>query len=103
MYLLPVASTVPGGRFDPLYNVLASHITQVGCVNFICEWRDLQFNVDSERQIFLSNFFKANFIYPQSFCQKSTEIFIFSFNIFALMPDLGYEFRALLVISRVLL
>ena len=31
---------------------LASHITHVVCVNFIREWRDLQFKFDSERQIF---------------------------------------------------
>ena len=31
---------------------LASHATHVVCVNFIFEWRDLQFKVDSERQIF---------------------------------------------------
>ena len=30
----------------------ASHTTHVACVNFIQEWRDLQFNVNSERQIF---------------------------------------------------
>ena len=27
---------------------LASHTTYVVCVNFVHEWRDLQFNVDSE-------------------------------------------------------
>ena len=31
---------------------LASYTTQVVCVNFIRERRDLQFNVDSERQIY---------------------------------------------------
>ena len=31
---------------------LASHTTHVVCVNFIRGRRDLQFNVDSERQIF---------------------------------------------------
>ena len=31
---------------------LASHTTYVVCIHFIPEWRDLQFNVDSERQIF---------------------------------------------------
>ena len=31
---------------------LASHATYVVCFNFIHEWQDLQFNVDSERQIF---------------------------------------------------
>ena len=31
---------------------LASHTTHVVCVNFIRQRRDLQFNVDSERQFF---------------------------------------------------
>ena len=42
------------------------------CVNFIREWRDLQFNVDSERQTF-EKLFHGRFIYSQSFCQKSAE------------------------------
>ena len=45
------------------YN-LASHTTHVVCVNFICEWRDLQFNVDSERQIF-QKLFMLVFIYSE--------------------------------------
>ena len=40
--------------------------------NFIHKWRDLQFKVDSEGQIFWENF-HGNFIYSQSFCQKSAE------------------------------
>ena len=73
--LSTVTSTVAGDRIDPLYNVLASYTTHVVCINFIREWRDLQFNVDSKRQIFFSlrNFFFASFIYSQRFCQKSTE------------------------------
>ena len=51
---------------------LGSHTTHVVCVNFMREWRDLQFNVDSERQIF-EKLFHGNFIYSQSFCQKSGE------------------------------
>ena len=51
---------------------LASHTTHVVCINFIHEWRDLQFNVDSERQIF-KKLFHGSFIYSQSFCQKSAE------------------------------
>ena len=48
---------------------LASHATYVVCFNFfIHKWRDLQFKVDSEREIFM-----AIFIYSQSFCQKSAE------------------------------
>ena len=31
---------------------LVSHTTHAVCVNFIREWRPLQFKVDSERQIF---------------------------------------------------
>ena len=64
---------------------LASHTTHVLCVNFICEWRDLQFNVDSERQSF-EKLFHGRFIYSQSFCQKTAErkspkkyLFIFRF------------------------
>ena len=62
------------------YYGLASHTTHVLCVNFICEWWDIQFNGYSERQIFLRNFFMAG-------------LFTFRRNIsyFVLMPDLGYE------------
>ena len=64
---------------------LVSHTTYVVCVNFLHEWRHLQFNIDSERQIF-EKLFHVNVIYSQSFCQKSAErkwpmkyFFIFSF------------------------
>ena len=49
---------------------LASHTTHAVNVNFIRERRELQFNVDSEQQIFWDTF-HGNFIYSQSFCQKS--------------------------------
>ena len=42
------------------------------CLNFIREWRDLQFKVDYERQIF-EKLFHNNFIYFLGFCQKSAE------------------------------
>ena len=51
---------------------LASHTTHFVCVNFIREKRDLQYNVDSEQQIF-EKIFHCRFIYSQSFCQKSAE------------------------------
>ena len=51
---------------------LASHITFIECVNFLHEWRDLQFKVDYERQIF-EKLFMAICNYSQSFCQKSVE------------------------------
>ena len=49
---------------------LASHTTNG--VIFIRERRDLQFNVDSERQFF-EKLFHGSFIYSQSFYQKSAE------------------------------
>ena len=42
------------GHYNPSVRIidLVYHNTYVTCVNFICEWRDLQFKVESERQIF---------------------------------------------------
>ena len=42
---------------------LVFHTTYVVCVNFytLYKWRDLQFKVDSERQIFLEKLFMAIF------------------------------------------
>ena len=41
------------GHYNPSVRIidLVSHTTYVVCVNFIHKWRDLQFKVDSERQI----------------------------------------------------
>ena len=41
------------GHYNPSVRIidLVSHTTYGVCVNFIHKWRDLQFNVDSERQI----------------------------------------------------
>ena len=41
---------------------LASHSTDILCVNFLNEWWKLQFKVDPERQIF-EKFFHGRFIY----------------------------------------
>ena len=62
------------GHFNPSVRIidLVSHTTNVVCANFIHKWWDLQFTVDSERQIFWETF-HGNFIYSQSFCQKSAE------------------------------
>ena len=51
---------------------LSSHTTYVVCVNLIHSQRDLQFKVESERQIFWETF-HAKFIYSPNFCQKSAE------------------------------
>ena len=71
---------------------LASRTTCDVCLNFIHTWRELQFKVDSERQIFWDTF-HDNFIYSQSFCQTSAErkspkkYFLY----FVLMSGLGLE------------
>ena len=46
------------GHCSPAVRIidLVSHTAYVVCVNFIHKWRDLQFKVESERQIFLRNF-----------------------------------------------
>ena len=44
---------------------LDSHTTIVVCVNLIREWRDLQFNVASERQIF-GKFYHGRLVYLRS-------------------------------------
>ena len=79
---------------------LASHNIHFMCVNFIREW---QFNLYFEQQIF-EKLFHGNFIFSQSFCQKSAErkefFFIFRFwcrtTIF-----LGNFFMAILFFRRV--
>ena len=57
------------GHYNPSVRIieLAFRTTCGVCVHFIYKWRDLQFKVDSERQI------HDNFIYSQNFCQKSAE------------------------------
>ena len=51
---------------------LASDTTHFVWVNFVREWRNLQFNVDSERQIF-EKLFHGRFIHSQNLCQKYGE------------------------------
>ena len=56
---LMVASIIYSiGHYNPSVRIidLASHTTYVVCANFIHKWRDLQFKVNSERQIFLRHF-----------------------------------------------
>ena len=45
-------------HYNPSVRIIdpVSHTNYVVCVNFIHKWRDLQFKVDSEQQIFLRNF-----------------------------------------------
>ena len=59
---------------------LVSQTTYIVCVNFIREWCDLLFKIDSEQHIF------ENLLWPAE--QKSSKKYIFYF----LMSDLGFEF-----------
>ena len=67
----------------------------VGCVNFMHKWRDLEYKVDFERQIFRETF-HGNFIYSQIFCQKFAErksakkYFLY----FVLMCELNSTFKS---------
>ena len=56
--LLVMKITYIIGHYNPSVGItdLVSHTTYVVCVNFIYRWRDLQFKVDSERQIFWETF-----------------------------------------------
>ena len=55
------------GHYNPSVGIidLVSHTTYVVCINFIHKWRDLQFKVDSERQIWET--FHCNFILHSEF------------------------------------
>ena len=46
------------GLYNPSVRIidLVSYITYVASINFKLKWRDLQYKVDFERQIFLKNF-----------------------------------------------
>ena len=72
----------------PLYpfsqdNGLASHATHVVCVNFIRQWRDLQFNRRLQRTNFWETFMTGLF----TLRVKKKKSF---FSYFVLMPDLEY-------------
>ena len=59
------------GHYNPSVRIIDLVSLDV-CVNFIHKWRDVQFKIDSERQIFWEPF-HGNYIFSQSFCQKSAE------------------------------
>ena len=82
------------GYYNPSVRIidLVSHATYVACIKFIHKWRDLQFKVLSERQIFLKTF-RGNFIYSQNIYQKSAKRKSLKkyFSYFVLMCGLGLE------------
>ena len=71
---------------------LVSHAAYIVCVNFIHKWRDLQFKVDSERQIFWETFhgsFNLLSEFLPEICWE--EISVEILFIFLLMSGLGLE------------
>ena len=77
------------GHYNPSVRIidLVSHATYVVCVNFIHQWRDLQFKVDSERQIFWEtfhrNFYLLSEFLPEICWEEIAEeiLFIFRFDV----------------------
>ena len=80
------------GHYNPSVRIinLVSHTTYVVFVNFIHKWRDLQFKVDSERQIFPETF-HGNFIYSQFYSSAERKSPKKYFLYFVLMSGLGIE------------
>ena len=80
------------GHYNPPVWIidLVSHTAYVVCVNFIHKRRDLQFKVDSERQIFWETF-HGNFIYSpaRNLLRGNRRKKYFSY--FVLMSGLGLE------------
>ena len=77
------------GHYNPSVRIidLVSHTTYVKCVNFIHKWRDLQFKVDSERQIFWETFswqfYLLSEFFPEICWEEIAEeiLFVFRFGV----------------------
>ena len=77
------------GHYNPTVRIidLVSHITYVVCVNFMHKWQDLQFKVDTERQIFWEtfhgNFYWLSEFLPEICWEEIAEeiLFVFRFDV----------------------
>ena len=77
------------GHYKPSVRIsdLVSHTTYAVCVNFIHKWRDLQFKVDSERQIFWQafhgNFYLLSEFLPEICWEEIAKeiLFVFRFDV----------------------
>ena len=72
-----------------------SHHLYCVCVNFVHDRRDLQLNVDCERQKILRNFFMTGLLIseflPEICWEEITEEIFPFFSYYVFMPDLGYK------------
>ena len=70
---------------------LASHTIHVVCINFTHKWRDLQFHIDSKRQIFWESFslqvyLRSEFL-PEIYGEKISEEIFFYISFWCLTWD----------------
>ena len=95
-----IHNTYITGHYKPSVRIidLVSHTTYVVCVNLIHKWRDLQFKVHSERQIFLRETFHGNFIYSQEFVPEicwekiaAEKLFVFCFDVWPVARTLAFR------------
>ena len=78
----------PYGQDDDL----VSHTIYVVCVNIICKWRDLQFKIDCERQIFKKPFMTILFA-PKVFARNLLTVSLGrnNFSFLHFVSDQGFE------------
>ena len=96
------------GHYNPSVRIidLVSHTTYVVNVNFLHEWRDLNFKVDSEQQIFWETF-HGNFIYseflPDICWEEIAEemLFVFHFDVWPGTRTLTSRPRQLQILNPV--
>ena len=95
VYIFIVVHTYIIGHYNPSVWIidLVSHTTYVVCVYFIHKWRDLQFKVNSERQIFWEtfhgNFYLLLEFLPEICWEEIAEEILFLY--FVLMSGLGHK------------
>ena len=67
------------GHYNPSFTIinLVSHTSYVVSMNFIHKWRDPQFKVNCEQQIFFWETVRRNFIYSQSFRRRNNFYILF--------------------------
>ena len=81
------------GHYNPSVRImdLVSPTTYVACVNFIHHWRDLQFKVDSERQIFWEtshgSFYLLSKFLPEICWEEIAKEILFVFRFWCLAWD----------------
>ena len=88
------------GHYNPSVQIidLVSHTTYIVCVNFIHKWRDLQFKVDSERQIFWEtfhgNFYLLSEFFARNLLRGNPRRYTFRISFWCLAWDSNPDFSS---------